>query len=46
MILSSHAGSSAIGAVIHGKTLNCNYVIYTLGASGRRVNSGFYIQFA
>lgn len=40
------AGGKAIGAIIGGMTVNCSFVISLYSASGARVDSAFYVQFA
>jgi|SRR5215216_1766119 len=44
--VASPAGGKAIGAVIGGMTVNCSFVISLHSASGARVDSPFYVQFA
>jgi len=44
--VASPSSSAAIGAVVGPATVNCSFVVSTFNASGARVDSGFYVQFA
>ena len=44
--VASPASTAAIGAVVSPPTTNCSFVVSTLDAAGKRVDSAFYVQFA